>query len=209
MRAKPSSGSKSFIMASRFSGTIAFRPQVGPQQNAGVLDLECVQPNGESLGHTTAFFLKYGSGRSSPGLTNPDRVRGHSLFSDSRTWRRDPKPGTVGACKAVETHAMRTAENFSRTIPATVFAFVLTVCVLPQYQGRAQTATITLLAIPTAGSLTVTTQNEAGQVARLPAQQGRSVSACLPVQHQGGLGSGQLGGARTRWPTASNGVPQA
>src|SRR2546425_1769149 len=57
MKAKPSSGSKSFIMASRFSGTIAFRPPVGPLQNAGVLDLECVQTNGPPLGHSAAFFL--------------------------------------------------------------------------------------------------------------------------------------------------------
>src|SRR5258708_3748902 len=57
MRAKPSSGSKSFIMASRFSGTIAFRAPVGPQQNAGVLDLECVLAHGPPLGHSTAFVL--------------------------------------------------------------------------------------------------------------------------------------------------------
>src|SRR6266568_4117075 len=35
---KPSSGSKSFIMTNRFSGTIPLRPAVRPQQSAGVLD---------------------------------------------------------------------------------------------------------------------------------------------------------------------------
>jgi probable HAF family extracellular repeat protein len=60
---------------------------------------------------------------------------------------------------------MRTEENFSRRFPATVFAFILTVCVVPQHEGRAQTASITPLAIPAAGSLNVTAQNQAGQVA--------------------------------------------
>jgi probable HAF family extracellular repeat protein len=60
---------------------------------------------------------------------------------------------------------MRTEQNFSRTFSATVFAFILTVCVVPQHEGRAPTASITPLAIPAAGSLSVTAHNQAGQVA--------------------------------------------